>query len=302
MKKKVIDLAIIILCISILAGCSSSGSSSKKRKHKEKETDEITETEEPSEEETTEEPSTEPTKESETSQTSEETTTEETTTSETTEESQDYRMYSDWLFDDTYYADSQTPEGKKSFGSVPLCPGYEFTYDLQYTSAISKDFTADEPLNLDDYFFFLDLMIEAGEQVEGYQSLNFIPNDPNSPIEYFDVMIYEEVPYDPPTKTYVIIKVKEDVGDKVYSREFQEYIYPYIEALYGTYMANIMMYSSDVSLGYMRRIMLVDGYARAPEYHIQRLVNSYYLEFSLFESTSMAAVNETGWEDFAPST
>ena len=133
-------------------------------------------------------------------------------------------------------------------------------------------------------------------------SIHYIPNDPNSPFKSFDIMIFEEIPFDPPTETYVIIELKENVGNNVYTREFQEMLYPYIEALYGKNMADIMMYSSEEALGVMRRIMHVEGYARAPEYRIKRLVNTHYLEFFLQESTRYNNQNDLDFDDYTEPT
>ena len=305
MKKSTVRLASVVLCGCILAGCSSSEeSTAKKKKSKKSTTQEETEIDTSSEETPSESSSKEP----KTSLTSEETTTEESSTPVSSEESSeqstaDSQIVSEWHFDDSYLINALTPEGKKSFGAVPLCPGFEFSYNLQFKSVLSNTFTPKENwMDLEEYYDILYILEDAGERIDAYTLMPYVSNDPNSPFKTFDIMIFEEIPFDPPTETYVIIELNEDVGETVYTREFQEMLYPYIEALFGTDLANIMMYTSDEALGYMRCILPVDGYARAPEYRIQRLVNHHHLEFFIQESTSISKENEHNWDDYTPPT
>ncbi|MBR5975087.1 MAG: hypothetical protein IK020_07880 [Clostridiales bacterium] len=324
MKKSALRLAAIVLSLSILAGCSSAEETTKKKKSKK--TDEATETEE------TEDPSDDSSenKDAESSETTADTSateetsavvsTEESTTSATedtiasssedipassSDESSDVEdgIKNEWLVDDSYFQAAQTGEGKTNFGAYPQCPSFENVYNRFSTQEYQEKFDIVDTMTLDDYYFFEEITAEYGDTVDGFVSVSIEPKDADSPLKSINVMIYEELPFDAPTTTYVIFELKDGVTEEdVFKREFQEMIYPHVVTIFGKDIADIMVYSSEESLGYMRRVMSIDGYARAPEYRIKRLINHVYLEFYISESTSDYDDKTDHWEDYTPPT
>lgn len=211
---------------------------------------------------------------------------------------------SGWLVDDSYFQASQTTDGKASFGGSSLCPGFVGIYQRFSTQEYQEKFEFVDTMTLDEYEESEMLIEEYAEgEVDGYISIFLEAKDPNSQIQTIGIMIFEEMAYDAPTQTYVIFELRDGVTEEdVFKREFQEMIYPYVETIYGKEVADIMVYSSEESLGYMRRIVEVDGYGRAPDYRVKRLVNHVYVEFNLMESTSKRMAYETGWDDYTPPT